>query len=108
MLSRVRHAGLKTIGVLAALSLGAGVLTAIAALPVVGVAGVAVKTASKTFNDLPVAGLGQVPSKTQILDKNGKVLATYYPRYIFRDPVKFHQIAPVMRQAIVAIEDYRF
>jgi membrane peptidoglycan carboxypeptidase len=93
---------------LAALSLGAGLLSAAAALPVIGVAGVAVKNASQTFNDLPVAGLGQVPSMTQILDRSGKVIAIYYPRGIYRDPVRWNQIAPVMKNAIVAIEDYRF
>lgn len=93
---------------LAALSLGAGLLTAAAVLPLAGVAGVAVRDASTTFNDLPVAGLGQVPSKTVILDRSGRTIATYYPRSIFRDPVHWSQIAPVMRNAIVAIEDYRF
>ena len=108
MLSRLRHAGIKTIGLLAALALGAGLLSAVAALPVIGVAGIAVKNAAQTFNDLPVAGLGQVPSKTQILDRSGHVIAIYYPRGIYRDPVRWHQIAPVMKNAIVAIEDYRF
>ncbi|HEX9553549.1 MAG TPA: biosynthetic peptidoglycan transglycosylase, partial [Streptosporangiaceae bacterium] len=109
MLSPVRHAGgAKTIGMLAALALGAGVLSAAAALPVIGVAGVAVRDASTTFNKLPVAGLGQVPSRTEILDRSGHLLATYYPRDIFRDPVKWGQVAPVMRNAVVAIEDYRF
>ena len=93
---------------LAALALGAGVLSAAAALPVIGVAGVAVRDASTTFNKLPVAGLGQVPSRTEILDRSGHLLATYYPRDIFRDPVKWGQVAPVMRNAVVAIEDYRF
>jgi membrane peptidoglycan carboxypeptidase len=108
VLSPVRHADAKTIGIIAALAIGAGVLTAVAALPVIGVAGVAVRDASQTFNNLPVAGLGQVPSKTELLDSSGNVIATYYPRDIFRDPVKWGQIAPVMRNAIVAIEDYRF
>jgi membrane peptidoglycan carboxypeptidase len=108
VLSQVRHAGPKTIALLAALALGGGVLSAAAALPLIGVAGVAVRDASTTFNNLPVAGLGQVPSKTEILDKSGKVIATYYPRGIFRDPVKWSQVAPVMRNAIIAIEDYRF
>ena len=108
MLPPVRHAGAKTIGLLAALALGGGVLSAAAALPVIGVAGVAVRNATTTFNDLPVAGLGQVPSKTQILDRSGHVIAIYYPRNIFRDPVRWSHVAPVMRNAIVAIEDYRF
>ncbi len=93
---------------LAALALGGGVLSAAAALPVIGVAGLAVRDASTTFNNLPVAGLGQVPSKTEILDRAGHVIATYYPRDIFRDPVTWSKVAPVMRNAIVAIEDYRF
>ena len=108
MLSPVRHADPKSIGLLAALSLGAGLLSAAVALPVVGAAGVAIRDASKTFNSLPVGGLGQVPSKTEILDSSGQVIATYYPRDIFRDPVKWSQIAPVMRNSIVAIEDYRY
>jgi membrane peptidoglycan carboxypeptidase len=108
VLSPVRHAGAKTLGILAALALGAGLLTAVAALPVIGVAGVAARDASQTFNNLPVSGLGQVPTKTELLDSSGHVIATYYPRDIFRDPVTWNQIAPVMRNAIVAIEDYRF
>ena len=108
MLTRLRHAGPKAIGTLVALTLGAGLLSAAVALPLAGVAAVAVKDASTTFNKLPVAGLGQVPSKTVILDDKNNVIATYYPRDIFRDPVTFNQIAPVMRHAIVAIEDYRY
>jgi membrane peptidoglycan carboxypeptidase len=108
VLSSVRRAGLKPIGTLAALAVGAGLLGAAVALPVVGIAGVAARDASKTFNNLPVAGLGQVPSKTELLDRSGHVLATYYPRDIVRDPVRWNQIAPVMRNAMVAIEDYRF
>ena len=108
VLTRLRHAGPKAIATLIALALGAGLLSAAVVLPVLGVAAVAVKDASTTFNNLPVAGLGQVPAKSVIVNNKGKVIATYYPRDIFRDPVTFHQIAPVMRHAIVAIEDYRF
>jgi len=108
VLSSVRHAGLKPFAILAALAAGAGLLGAAVALPVVGVAGVVLRDATKTFNNLPVAGLGQVPSKTEILDRSGHVIATYYPRGIVRDPVRWNQVAPVMRNAIIAIEDYRF
>lgn len=96
---------------LAALSLVVGVLSAVALLPVVGIAGIATRDAAKTFNDLPVAGLGQVPSRSELLDSHGHLLAYYYPGYptpIYRVPVKFNQIAPMMRSAIVAIEDARF
>jgi membrane peptidoglycan carboxypeptidase len=104
----VRHAGLKAVGLLAALSLGAGLLAATATLPLIGVAGVVASDASRTFNTLPVNGLGQVPARSELLDTSGKVLAYYYPRDIFRVPVRYNQIAPVMRNAIVAIEDYRY
>jgi membrane peptidoglycan carboxypeptidase len=108
VLRPARHAGFKAIGLLAALSVGAGLLAGAAALPAVGIAGVVVRDATKTFNDLPVKGLGQVPSRSELLDSQGRVLATYYPRDIFRIPVTWSQVAPVMRSAIVAIEDYRF
>lgn len=96
---------------LAALSLVVGVLSALALLPVVGVAGVATRDAAKTFDDMPVAGLGQVPSRSELLDSHGHLLAYYYPGYphpIYRVPVTYNQIATVMRQAIIAIEDARF
>jgi membrane peptidoglycan carboxypeptidase len=108
VLPSLRHAGLKPIALLAALAVGAGLLGAAVVLPVVGVAGVVVRDASKTFNNLSVAGLGQVPSKSELLDRSGHLIATYYPRDIVRDPVRWKQIAPVMRNAIIAIEDYRF
>src|SRR6185437_10818524 len=96
---------------LAILSLVAGVLSAVALLPIVGVAGVAARDAAKTFDEMPVAGFGQVPSRSELLDSSGHLLAYYYPGYphpIYRVPVKFNQIAAVMRHAIVAIEDARF
>ncbi|MDE3147999.1 MAG: hypothetical protein KGL37_00895, partial [Acidobacteriota bacterium] len=83
---------------LAAVSLAAGVLSAVALLPVVGIAGIATRDAAKTFNDLPVAGLGVVPSRSELFDSSGHLLAYYYPgrrnNPIYRVPVKFNQIAP--------------
>ena len=52
--------------------------------------------------------LGQIPSRSEILDANGNLIAYYYPKNIYRVPVAYNQIAPVMRNAIVAIEDSRF
>jgi len=107
----VRRAGVKPLSVLAILSLGAGLLTAAAALPVIGVTGVVARDAARTFNDMPVAGLGEVPSRSELLDSSGHLLAYYYPGFphpVYRVPVSLDQIAPVMRQAIVAIEDSRF
>ncbi len=96
---------------LTVLSLAVGVLSAVALLPIVGVAGVAVRDAAKTFNDLPVKGLSEVPSRSELVDSSGHLLAYYYPGFphpIYRVPVHYNQISPLMRQAIVSIEDARF
>jgi membrane peptidoglycan carboxypeptidase len=98
----------KTIGLLVTVSLGAGLLTSAVALPFIGAAGVATSDAAKTFNDLPVSGLGQLPARSELLDAHGHLIAYYYPRNIYRVPVSYRQIAPVMRNAIVAIEDERY
>jgi membrane peptidoglycan carboxypeptidase len=98
----------KILALLAALSLVAGLLTATVALPIVGVVGLVAKDTATTFNNLPVADLGLLPARSELLDSSGHVIAYYYPRNIYRVPVSFSQIAPVMRNAIVAIEDERF
>jgi len=98
----------KAIGLLAVVSLGAGMLAAATALPIVGVAGIANRDAAKIFDDLPVAGLGQLPERSELVDANGHLIAYFYPRDIYRVPVTYDQIAPTMRNATVAIEDSRF
>jgi membrane peptidoglycan carboxypeptidase len=87
---------------------GAGLLIGAVLVPVVGAAGVAVRNAANTFNTLSVPELSQVPSRSEILDANGNLMAYWYPGNIYRVPVTYDQIAPVMRQAIVAIEDNRY
>jgi len=98
----------KAAGLIVALALTGGLLTAAATLPFVGAAGLATRDAASTFNSLPVAGLGELPARSELLDTQGHLIAYYYPRGIYRVPVSFSQIAPVMRNAIVAIEDARF
>lgn len=100
--------GLLAAGGLAAMSGLAGLLVGGIALPVAGIIGVASRDAAKTFNTLPVPALGQLPSRSEILDAQGNLIAYYYPNQIDRDPVTVSQIAPVMQHAIVAIEDSRF
>jgi membrane peptidoglycan carboxypeptidase len=95
-------------GRLASLSVAGGVLAAALVLPAVGVTGIVVRNGANKFNTLSTPELGQLPVRSQILDDEGNVLAYYYPRGIDRVPVTFQQIAPVMRTAIVAIEDSRF
>jgi membrane peptidoglycan carboxypeptidase len=97
-----------TVARLVVAAVGAGLLLGAVLVPLVGTAGIAVRNAANTFNNLSVPSLGQIPSRSTILDANGNVIAYYYPGGIFRDPVTYDQIAPVMRNAIVAIEDNRF
>ncbi|MGO9501814.1 MAG: transglycosylase domain-containing protein [Streptosporangiaceae bacterium] len=108
MLSSERRAGITTIPRLLILAAAAGLLAAAIALPVVGVFGVATRDAAQTFETLSVPRLGQVPSRSEILDSQGRLLAYYYPGGIDRVPVTYNQISPLMRNAIVAIEDSRF
>jgi membrane peptidoglycan carboxypeptidase len=105
---RAGVAGISAAGRLAAVAIGAGLLVAAVAVPVVGAAGVIARNAANTFNTLSVQALGQIPSRSEILDTQGHVIAYYYPNNIYRVPVSYDQIAPVMRNAIVAIEDSRF
>ncbi len=110
MLNSERRAGLAGISAawLLAVSIGAGLLAAAVAVPVIGAVGVATRNLANSFNTLKVASLGQLPSRSEILTSNGKLIAYYYPNNIYRIPVAFNQIAPVMRNAIIAIEDNTF
>jgi len=93
---------------LAGLAVATGALVAAVVIPAVGVAGIATRNAATKFNTMATPELGQIPVRSEILDRHGHVLAYYYARGIDRVPVTYAQIAPVMRQAIVAIEDSRF
>ncbi len=102
---RAGAAGVSAAGRLLAVSVGAGLLVAAVAVPLIGIAGVATRNVANAFNTLKVPGLGQLPSRSEILTSNGKLIAYYYPNNIYRIPVAYNEIAPVMRNAIVAIED---
>ncbi|MFC6086738.1 transglycosylase domain-containing protein [Sphaerisporangium aureirubrum] len=88
-------------------ALAAGVLMAAIALPAVGGAGVGVKGATDALNlkpeDLQEPPL---PEVTEIRDAKNKVIAQFY--FQNRESVKLEKVAPIMREAIIAIEDYRF
>jgi membrane peptidoglycan carboxypeptidase len=86
----------------------AGLLVSAIALPIVGTAGIATRDAAETFNKLQVPALAQLPSRSEILDSSGQLIAYYYPNHIYRVPVSYNRISPTMRDAIVAIEDSRF
>jgi membrane peptidoglycan carboxypeptidase len=86
----------------------AGLLVAAAALPVAGVVGIATRDAANTFNTLAVGQLGAAPARSVLYDSEGDVIAYLYPYDVYRVPVSYSQIAPIMRDAIVAIEDSSF
>ena len=99
------------LGVLASitvLAVIAGLVVTAMMAPLAGLAAVATRDATQTFDSLPVPALSQLPSRSEILDANGNLIAYYYPNYIYRIPVTYQQISPAMRDATVAIEDSRF
>ncbi|GHH62244.1 carboxypeptidase [Streptosporangium violaceochromogenes] len=84
-----------------------GLLAAASALPLVGGAGITANKVTRTFIDLPPGPREDpLPERTVLLDRNGKQFAQFYTEN--RKIVKLDQVAPVMREAIVAIEDSRF
>ncbi len=85
----------------------AGVIAALIVLPVVGGVGIATRNSAQAFTGLP-SDLTQVPLPQQntLLDADGNVLAILYAQNRIEVPIE--EIAPVMQQAIVAIEDQRF
>ncbi|HET8971175.1 MAG TPA: transglycosylase domain-containing protein, partial [Candidatus Nanopelagicales bacterium] len=85
----------------------AGLLAAGALLPFVGGTGIATRTAAEEFENLPDSFVAPpLPQRSVILAADGSRLATVY--YQNRIEVPLTKIAPVMRQAIVAVEDGRF
>jgi len=97
-----------TVGRLIVMCAVAALLIAGAAVPVVGIVGIAARDVANTFNTLPVGTLGVAPSRSVMYSSDGKVLAYLYPNHIYRIPVAYSQISPVMRDATVAIEDSNF
>ena len=101
-------AAIRSVSGLAVLAVVAGILASGMALTVTEMAGIATRDAVETFDNLPVPALAQLPARSQILDSRGQLIAYYYPNHIYRVPVTYGQIAPSMRNAIIAIEDSRF
>jgi membrane peptidoglycan carboxypeptidase len=84
-----------------------GLLAAAMCLPVVGGAGLAAKGVSGTFTDLPPAPRENPLSEhTRLLDRHGRQFAQFY--FQNRTEVPLTRVAPIMRKAVVAIEDARF
>jgi membrane peptidoglycan carboxypeptidase len=95
------------LGVIVAVSAVLGVLTAALAIPFVAAVGYGAGAADRSMQNLP-AELNASPlsQRTRVMDRNGEVIATFYDEN--RVNVPLSRVAPIMRRAIIAIEDYRF
>ncbi|MDH4352876.1 MAG: penicillin-binding protein [Actinomycetota bacterium] len=95
------------LGLFLGLSMLAGVLVAALVMPAVGLVGLTAQRGAQTFEALPAAL--QTPTlkqRTRIEAADGTLIARFYSEN--RVYVGIKKIAPVMQQAIVAIEDTRF
>ncbi|MFI0449148.1 penicillin-binding protein [Actinomadura sp. 6N118] len=85
----------------------AGVLVAFIALPGIGSAGLTARDAATNFQNMESELKTSKPSaQTKVFDSNGKQVATFFDKY--REPIRLDQVAPIMKTAIVDIEDSRF
>ncbi|NVI90320.1 transglycosylase domain-containing protein [Actinomadura sp. BRA 177] len=85
----------------------AGLIVALIALPAVGSAGLTARDAANNFEDMEGELNTAPPSeKTVMYSADGKQVATFFDKY--RESVRLDQVAPVMRKAMIDIEDSRF
>jgi len=84
-----------------------GLLVAGLVIPFAGVAGLGARSVAESIDNLP-ADLEAQPlsERTRMVDKFGRVLATFFDQN--RVNVPLTEVAPIMRRAIIAIEDSRF
>src|SRR3954454_11206104 len=102
-----RRSRLRTLGVLTLGIVLAGVLLTGLLMPWIGGPAVAAQQSTGLLGDPPEELTDQPPAgNTTMLAANGEVITSFYREN--RAPVAGDQIAPVMKQAMVAIEDARF
>lgn len=84
-----------------------GMVAALIVLPVVGGIGLLSRNSAQAFSNLP-SDLTQVPlpERNTIVDSDGNILAVLYAQNRIEIPLE--EIAPIMQQAVIAIEDQRF
>ncbi|MFC4054447.1 penicillin-binding protein [Actinomadura syzygii] len=76
-------------------------------MPSVGSAGLTARDAANNFEDMDSRLKTTPPSeKTVMYDATGKQIATFFDKY--RESVRLDQVAPIMRTAMIDIEDSRF
>ena len=85
----------------------AGLVLAGVLLPLVGGAGLFARNATVSFNNLPAdLKAPPPPERSRLLAADGSTLAEFFTQD--RVNVPLSRVAPVMQQAIIAIEDIRF
>ena len=90
-----------------AVSVLCGLLVAGVALPIVGGLGLAARDSAEGFDSLPAElEIPPLPERSRILASDGSLIATFYEENRISVPIS--EVAPVMRKAVVAIEDSRF
>ena len=100
-------AALRRIGALLLAAALAGVLVAGLVLPFAGLTGFTARQVSDGIQNLPSElEKGAIPHTTKVYDANGNQIARFYDEN--REEVALNDVAPIMRKAIVAIEDSRF
>jgi membrane peptidoglycan carboxypeptidase len=104
---RAGSATAQRLGVLAVVSVVAGLLMAGMLLPIVGGVGLLARTAADDFDNLPSElNIEEPPQVSRILAADGSTIATFY--YQNRVNVTLDEVPPVMQKAIIAVEDVRF
>jgi membrane peptidoglycan carboxypeptidase len=102
-----RRGVIRLAGRLAGTGAVAGVLAALVAFSTVGMLGVSARDGANWFQAIPSdLSTPPVPQRSVILAADGSKLTTFY--YENRVDVPLAKVAPVMRTAILAIEDNRF
>lgn len=89
------------------IAVATGVLMAGVLVPSVGMLGAAARAVPATFEEIPSEIELVAPSEeSRLLDGQGRVIATFFSSQ--RIVIKGDKISPIMKDAIIAIEDKRF
>ncbi|MDT0200515.1 penicillin-binding protein [Nocardioides sp. AE5] len=98
---------LSHLGSMVAVAAILGIVTAGLAIPFAAVVGLTASSVADSLNELPdELETEALPQRTTILASDGTLLATLYEEN--RVNVPLTEVSRTMRQAILAIEDYRF
>ncbi len=95
---------LLTMGMVSAIC---GVLVAGLMLPFASLVGITTQNVAEGFHDLPLE-LAETPTaqRSTVLDVDGQPIAYFYDEN--RQDISLDKVAPIMKEAILAIEDSRF